>query len=204
MNNDTPKDKSEHTPSIRFSHWQHEIDQWFSDKGWEYWSDEEIVSQLAEGVGELAKEVKHRFGDKKKRSDEQDGDLAGELGDIMYAVVCFANKHGIRLADLPFVEAALSLDTTVDPRRLANRLFADAGRFAGVVDSFYESNEALAKHKTVLLTAARLLKTIDECASACGTSVDDATEKTIEKIARRDTKRFLRVIKPGETPDDNP
>jgi NTP pyrophosphatase (non-canonical NTP hydrolase) len=55
------------------------------------------MTRLAEEVGELAREVNHRFGQKTKKRDEADGDMAMEMADIMFVLICMANREGIDL-----------------------------------------------------------------------------------------------------------
>src|SRR5512144_826495 len=59
------------------------------------------VSQYKEGyfspLTDLAREINHRFGEKPKKADEAEGDLAMELGDILFVVICLANSQGIDL-----------------------------------------------------------------------------------------------------------
>lgn len=57
------------------------------------------VARLAEEVGELAREVNHQFGPKKKKADEQPGSVAMELADILFVVICLANSQRIDLDD---------------------------------------------------------------------------------------------------------
>lgn len=57
------------------------------------------VARLAEEVGELAREVNHQFGPKKKKADEQPGSISMELADILFVVICIANSHQIDLDD---------------------------------------------------------------------------------------------------------
>ena len=56
------------------------------------------LARLAEEVGELARELNHRFGPKTKKPDEPDGDVALELADILFVVVVLANQLEV---DLP-------------------------------------------------------------------------------------------------------
>ena len=49
-------------------------------------------------MGELAREVNHRFGQKTKKKGEPEGDLAMEMADILFVLVCMANREGIDLA----------------------------------------------------------------------------------------------------------
>jgi NTP pyrophosphatase (non-canonical NTP hydrolase) len=57
------------------------------------------LARLAEEVGELARDLNHREGKKTRKPDEPEGNLAGELGDILFVVVVLANQHGIDLSD---------------------------------------------------------------------------------------------------------
>jgi NTP pyrophosphatase (non-canonical NTP hydrolase) len=55
------------------------------------------LARLTEEVGELAREVNHRFGQKPKKKDEPEGDLAMEMADILFVLICLANREGIDL-----------------------------------------------------------------------------------------------------------
>ena len=48
-------------------------------------------------MGELAREVNHRFGQKTKKQDEPEGDMAMEMADILFVLICMANREGIDL-----------------------------------------------------------------------------------------------------------
>ena len=49
--------------------------------------------------GELAREINHRFGQKTKKPDEADADLAMEMADVLFVLICMANREGIDLDD---------------------------------------------------------------------------------------------------------
>jgi NTP pyrophosphatase (non-canonical NTP hydrolase) len=57
------------------------------------------LARLTEEVGELARELNHRYGPKTKKADEPDGDVALELADILFVVVVLANQMGIDLQE---------------------------------------------------------------------------------------------------------
>ncbi|HET7320889.1 MAG TPA: nucleotide pyrophosphohydrolase [Longimicrobiaceae bacterium] len=57
------------------------------------------LARLTEEVGELARELNHRFGPKTKKPDEPAGDLALELADILFVVVVLANQLDIDLEE---------------------------------------------------------------------------------------------------------
>lgn len=64
-----------------------------------YFSPLVMLARLTEEVGELAREVNDRFGQKPKRWDEPHNTIDMELADIFFVVVCFANALDIQLED---------------------------------------------------------------------------------------------------------
>ncbi len=78
---------------------QHRVHAWISQYEEGYWDPLTNLARLSEEVGELAREVNHRFGRKTKKPDEAEGDLAMEMGDILFVLVCMANREGIDLQD---------------------------------------------------------------------------------------------------------
>lgn len=75
------------------------VDQWVSQFEEGYFPPLVNVARLAEEVGELAREVNHQFGPKKKKAEEPAGSIAMELADIMFVVICLANSQQIDLDD---------------------------------------------------------------------------------------------------------
>jgi NTP pyrophosphatase (non-canonical NTP hydrolase) len=57
------------------------------------------LARLTEEVGELARELNHRYGPKKKKADEPEQDVALELADIIFVCVVLANQMEIDLQD---------------------------------------------------------------------------------------------------------
>jgi len=76
---------------------QKEVDDWVKQFKIEYFAPLEQMACLSEEVGELARELNHRFGSKKKKRAEDTKEIADELADIVFDVCCIANKHGIDL-----------------------------------------------------------------------------------------------------------
>jgi NTP pyrophosphatase (non-canonical NTP hydrolase) len=62
-----------------------------------YWNALSIVARLAEEVGEVARVVNHKYGDKPKKTTEADDDLEDELADVLWTIICLANREGINL-----------------------------------------------------------------------------------------------------------
>jgi NTP pyrophosphatase (non-canonical NTP hydrolase) len=82
---------------VAFREAQATVDEWIRQYKEGYFSPLTILARLTEEVGELARELNHRFGEKQKKPGEADGDLALELGDILFVVICLANAQGIDL-----------------------------------------------------------------------------------------------------------
>jgi Predicted pyrophosphatase len=78
---------------------QREVDQWISQFQEGYWKPLSMLARLTEEVGELAREVNHRFGEKPKKPGEAESDLALEMGDILFILCAFANSLGIDLGE---------------------------------------------------------------------------------------------------------
>jgi NTP pyrophosphatase (non-canonical NTP hydrolase) len=76
---------------------QREVDAYISQFKEGYFPPLVNLARLTEEVGELAREINHRHGPKTKKSDEPDGDIALELGDILFVVVVLANQLEIDL-----------------------------------------------------------------------------------------------------------
>jgi NTP pyrophosphatase (non-canonical NTP hydrolase) len=62
-----------------------------------YWAPLSNLARLTEEVGELAREINHRYGEKPKKTNEEGGDIATELGDILYILATLANSVGVDL-----------------------------------------------------------------------------------------------------------
>lgn len=78
---------------------QERVDGWVGQFEEGYFHPLTNVARLAEEVGELAREVNHRFGQKTKKKDEPEGDLAMEMADILFVLICMANREGIDLQE---------------------------------------------------------------------------------------------------------
>jgi NTP pyrophosphatase (non-canonical NTP hydrolase) len=76
---------------------QRRVDAWVSQFEEGYFHPLTNLARLTEEVGELAREVNHRFGQKTKKADEPEGDLAMEMADILFVLICMANREGIDL-----------------------------------------------------------------------------------------------------------
>ncbi len=100
---------------MTMSDYQQRVDRWISQFEEGYFEPLTNLARLTEEVGEFAREVNHRFGQKPKKKDEPDADLAMEMADIIFVLICMANREGIDLD-----EAFNAMMTKVETRD-ANR-----------------------------------------------------------------------------------
>lgn len=102
-----------------FTAFQREIDAFISQFEEGYWPPLANLARLSEEVGELAREVNHHFGPKRKREDESTGSIAAELGDILFTVGAIANSLNIDLDEV--AESTLAKVTKRDANRWTPR-----------------------------------------------------------------------------------
>src|SRR5260221_10930426 len=76
---------------------QKQVDDWVAQFKIGYFKPLEILARLTEEVGELAREVNHQFGPKKKKVDEKNQELGDEIADVIFTLTCLANSLNIDL-----------------------------------------------------------------------------------------------------------
>jgi NTP pyrophosphatase (non-canonical NTP hydrolase) len=78
---------------------QQQVDEWIKTIGVRYFSELTNMAILTEEVGELARIMARKYGDQSfKRSDES-YDLADEMADVFWVLICLANQTGVDLND---------------------------------------------------------------------------------------------------------
>ena len=75
---------------------QARVDAWIKEYGVRYFSELTNMAVLTEEVGEVARVIARRYGDQSSKPGD-DLDLADELADVMWVVMCLANQTGIDL-----------------------------------------------------------------------------------------------------------
>lgn len=98
---------------------QEAVDAWIGQYEAGYWPPLANLARLTEEVGELAREINHHHGPKRKKSTEDVGSIAGELGDILFTVVTLANSMDIDLEAV--AEKNLEKVRTRDDKRWAKK-----------------------------------------------------------------------------------
>ena len=74
------------------------VDKWISTYGVRYFNELTNMAILTEEVGEVARVIARSYGEQSKASsDSVHEDLADELADVLFVVICLANQTGIDL-----------------------------------------------------------------------------------------------------------
>lgn len=84
---------------MRIADAQKAVDAWIGQFEEGYWPPLSNLARLIEEVGELARDLNHRYGHKPRKADEPEQDLALELADILFVVIAIANEQKIDLEE---------------------------------------------------------------------------------------------------------
>lgn len=83
--------------NITITEAQQMVDHWIKTVGVRYFSELTNMAILTEEVGELARIMARKYGDQSfKKSDEQ-YNLADEMADVLWVLICLANQTGVDL-----------------------------------------------------------------------------------------------------------
>ncbi len=96
---------------------QQQIDVWIKTYGVRYFSELTNMAVLTEEVGELARVIARKYGDQSFKEGET-CNLAEELADVLWVLVCLANQTGVDLTEA--IEASFAKKTARDKERHRN------------------------------------------------------------------------------------
>ena len=82
---------------MNLSGYQKQVDDWFRSQDILYWEPLSQFARLAEETGEVGRILNHKYGQKVKKPTEKADDLEDELGDVIFNILCMANREGIDL-----------------------------------------------------------------------------------------------------------
>ena len=77
---------------------QKTVDDWIKTYGVRYFSELTNMAILTEEVGEVARIISRTYGDQSSKKTDN-GNLADELADVLFVLICIANQTGIDLND---------------------------------------------------------------------------------------------------------
>ena len=78
---------------------QQQVDEWIKTIGVRYFSELTNMAILTEEVGELASIMARTYGDQSFRKPGQEGNMADEMADVLWVLLCLANQTGVDLTD---------------------------------------------------------------------------------------------------------
>ena len=90
---------------------QERVDAWIREYGVRYFSELTNMACLTEEVGELARVMARKYGDQSFKAGEKEN-LADEMADVLWVLVCLANQTGVDLTAA--VEANFAKNTARD------------------------------------------------------------------------------------------
>ena len=76
---------------------QKKVDSWINTTGVRYFSELTNMVILSEEVGELARIIARKYGDQSFKKSDESFDMAEELADILWILICLANQTGTDL-----------------------------------------------------------------------------------------------------------
>ena len=78
---------------------QQQVDQWIKTVGVRYFSELTNLGILMEEVGELARLLVRRYGEQSSKESDQQADLADEMADVLWVLLCLSNQTGVNLTE---------------------------------------------------------------------------------------------------------
>ena len=97
---------------------QQQVDSWIKTVGVRYFSELTNMTILTEEVGELARIMARTYGDQSFKKTDLEKNLADEMADVMWVLICLANQTGVNLTEA--LEKNFEKKTTRDAERHKN------------------------------------------------------------------------------------
>ncbi len=84
-------------PELSIQEAQQTVDEWIKTHGVRYFNELTNMAILTEEVGEVARIISRTYGEQSFKKKDTDKELADELADVLFVVICLANQTGIDL-----------------------------------------------------------------------------------------------------------
>ncbi|MDR2138312.1 MAG: nucleotide pyrophosphohydrolase [Tannerella sp.] len=94
---------------------QQKVDEWIKTVGVRYFNELTNMAILTEEVGEVARIMARTYGEQSFKESDEVYDLADEMADVLWTLICLANQTGIDLSAA--FEKNLQKKTLRDKRR---------------------------------------------------------------------------------------
>ena len=76
---------------------QEMVDDWINTIGVRYFNELTNMAILTEEVGEVARIIARKYGEQSEKKSDENLELADELADVIFVIICLANQTGINL-----------------------------------------------------------------------------------------------------------
>jgi len=73
------------------------VDDWIKKYGIRYFDELTNTAILMEEVGELARIMSRRYGEQSEKESDKNLNLADEIADILFVLICISNQTGVDL-----------------------------------------------------------------------------------------------------------
>jgi len=78
---------------------QNQVDDWIKTYGVRYFGELTNMAILTEEVGELARVISRTFGEQSFKESDKEVNLADEMADVLWVLICLANQTGVNLTE---------------------------------------------------------------------------------------------------------
>lgn len=78
---------------------QQQVDEWIRTVGVRYFNELTNLGILMEEVGELSRIMVRKYGEQSSKESDKQKDLADEMADVLWVLMCLANQTGVDLTD---------------------------------------------------------------------------------------------------------
>jgi NTP pyrophosphatase (non-canonical NTP hydrolase) len=75
------------------------VDDWIKTTGVRYFNELTNTAMLMEEVGEVARIMARQYGEQSFKKSDTEVNLADEMADVLFVLICLANQTGIDLTD---------------------------------------------------------------------------------------------------------
>jgi len=75
------------------------VDEWINTTGVRYFDELTNTAILMEEVGEVARIMARQYGEQSFKNKKEDINLADELADVFFVLICIANQTGVDLTE---------------------------------------------------------------------------------------------------------
>jgi NTP pyrophosphatase (non-canonical NTP hydrolase) len=78
---------------------QETVDRWITTTGVRYFNELTNTAILMEEVGEVARIMARQYGEQSYKASDKEVNLADEMADVLWVLLCLANQTGVNLTD---------------------------------------------------------------------------------------------------------